>query len=103
MFQKIANFGFALKNLPKNMYYTYIINNDQLPDLIHDHVILVVHLVPQDDCNCFQNSDIWVCLENCPINTYHMQIIKIYQLPDLIHDHVDLDVHLDPQGGLESL
>ena len=26
----------------------YIIKNDQLPDLIHDHVDLDVHLDPQD-------------------------------------------------------
>ena len=32
---KIAKFGVVLKNLPKNMYHTYILNNDQLPDLIH--------------------------------------------------------------------
>ena len=31
---KIAKFGFALKNWPKNQ------KKYQLPDLIHDHVIL---------------------------------------------------------------
>ena len=45
------------------MYRTYILKNYQLPDLIHDHVIFVVHPVPQDDCKCFQNSENWVCLE----------------------------------------
>ena len=45
---KIVKFGFALKNWPKNMYHMYILKYDQLPDLIHDHVILEVHLVPQD-------------------------------------------------------
>ena len=43
---KIAKFGFALKIWPKNMYHMY--TNDELPDLIHGHVILEVHLVPQD-------------------------------------------------------
>ena len=28
----------------------YVLKNDQLPDLIHDNVILEVHLVPQDGC-----------------------------------------------------
>ena len=27
------------------------------------HVILEVQLVPQEGCECFQNSEIWVCLE----------------------------------------
>ena len=44
------------------MYHTYILKYDQLPDLIHDHVIREVHLVPQDGCKCFQNSEIRVCL-----------------------------------------
>ena len=43
---KIVKFGFALKNLSKNMYHMYILKYDQLPDLIHDHVILEVLLVP---------------------------------------------------------
>ena len=47
---KISKFGYALKNWPKNMCHLYILKNDQLPDLIHDHVILKVHLVPQDSC-----------------------------------------------------
>ena len=45
---KISKFGFALKNGPKNMYHMYILKNYQLPDLIHDHVDLDVHLDPQD-------------------------------------------------------
>ena len=60
---KISKFGVALKNWPKNMYHMYILKNDELPDLIHDHVILEVHLVPQDESTCFQNSEILVCLE----------------------------------------
>ena len=49
---KISKFGFALENWPKNMYHMYILKNYQLLDLIHDHVFLEVHLVPQDDCKC---------------------------------------------------
>ena len=60
---KLAKFGFALTNWPKNMYHVYILKYDQLPDLIHDHVILEVHLVPQDACKCFQNNEIRVCRE----------------------------------------
>ena len=60
---KIVKFGVALKNWPTNIYHMYILKYDQLPDLIHDHVILKVPLVPQDDCKCFQNSDIWVCFK----------------------------------------
>ena len=41
---KIAKFGVALKIDLKNTYYMQIIKFDQLPDLIHDHVILEVHL-----------------------------------------------------------
>ena len=36
----------------------YILKNYQLPDLIHGHVILEVHLVPQEDYFCFQNIKI---------------------------------------------
>ena len=79
------------------MYHMYILKSNQLPDLIHDYVILEVNLVPQDGCNYFQNSEIRVCLENWHINIYHMQLIKIDQLPDLIHDHVDLRVHLESE------
>ena len=45
------------------MYYMYILKYDQLPYLIHGHVILEVRFVPQDGCKCFQNSEIRVCLE----------------------------------------
>ena len=40
----------------------YLENNmvNQLPDLIHGHAILEVHLVPQDDC--FQNIKIRICI-----------------------------------------
>ena len=41
----------------------YILKYDQLPDLIHAHLILKVHLVLQDGCKCFKNSEILVCLE----------------------------------------
>ena len=41
----------------------YILKNGQLPDLIHDYVILEVHLAPQDGFKCFQNIEIWGCLE----------------------------------------
>ena len=41
----------------------YKLKNDQLPDLIHGHVILEVRLAPQDGCKCFQNSEIRVCLK----------------------------------------
>ena len=100
---KIANVGFVLKNLPKYMYHTYIIKNYQLPDLIHNHVILEVHLVPQDGCKCFQNSEILVCLDELTFKHISYADNNIDQLPGLIHDHIDLNVHLDPQDGLESL
>ena len=60
---KIAKLGFALKNWTKNMYHMYILINNHLPDLIPDHVILEVRLVPQDSCKFFQNSEIRICFE----------------------------------------
>ena len=45
------------------MYHMYLLRYDQLPDLIHDHVILEVNLVPQHDCKCLQNIKIRVYLE----------------------------------------
>ena len=59
---KFRKFGVALKNWPKTCIIC-ILKNHELPDLTHDHVILEVHLVPQDNCKCFQNNEIWVCLE----------------------------------------
>ena len=55
---KISKFGVALKNWPKNMYHMYLLKNDQLPDLIHDHVDLDVHLDPQDGLERLQNNKI---------------------------------------------
>ena len=81
----------------------YILKNGQLPDLIHDYVILEVYLAPQDGFSVSKISKFGVALKNWSKNMYHMCILKNYQLPDLIHDHVDLDVHLDPQDGLERL
>ena len=52
---KILKFGFTLKNWPKNMYHMFILKNDQLPDLIHDHVDLDVHLDPQDGLERLRN------------------------------------------------
>ena len=52
---KITKFGFALKNWPKNMYHMYMIKNYQHPDLIHDHVILNVHLDPQGGLERLKN------------------------------------------------
>ena len=77
-----------------------IIQNDQLPDLIHDHVILEVHPVPHGGCKCFQNKEILVCLEKCTYKHISYADNKKYQLPDLINGKVDLNVNLDPQDGL---
>ena len=44
---KIAKFGFALK-IDLKTCIICILKNDKPPDLIHDHIIFEVHLVPQD-------------------------------------------------------
>ena len=42
------------------MYHTYILKNDQLPDLIHDHVDVDVHLDPLDGLESLRNPKIWI-------------------------------------------
>ena len=42
------------------MYHMYILKNDQLPDLIHDHVDLDVHLDPQDGLERLRNHKIQI-------------------------------------------
>ena len=41
----------------------YILKNDQLPDLIHDHINLDVHLDPQDGLKRLQNNKIRISIE----------------------------------------
>ena len=46
----------------------YIIKNDQVTDLIHDHVDLAVHLAPQDGVERIQTHQTRILLENWAIN-----------------------------------
>ena len=45
------------------MYHIYILNNYQLPDLLHDHVDLGVHLDPHDSLERLRNHKIRIALE----------------------------------------
>ena len=49
-------------------YYMYILKNDRLPDLNHDHVDPIVHLDPQDGLERLQNYNIRIPIENWAIN-----------------------------------
>ena len=79
----------------------YFVKNDQLPALVHDHVILNVHLGPQHGFQHFQNHKIRFPLGK--LTKKHVPYVnsKNDQLPALVHDHVILNVHLGPQDGFQ--
>ena len=96
---KIVKFGFALKNLPKIMYHMYILNNDQLPDLVHDHVDLDVHLDPQDGLERLWNHKILIPHEKLGyLHVYRPGITRIEEVISCLDHWVPDDEVLLPPG-----
>ena len=97
---KMLKFGFALKNWPKNMYHINILKNYQLPDLIHDHVDLDVHLDPQDGLKFLRIHKIQIPHKN--LDYLHVHCPSITRIEDklfLAGDHeVPNDQVLLPPG-----
>ena len=79
---KLAKFGFALKNWPKNMYHMYILKYYQFPDLVHDHVDLDVHLDPQDGLKHPRNHKIRKPHEK--LGYYHVYCPSITRIEEVI-------------------
>ena len=82
------------------MYHMYILKNYQLPDLIHDHVDLDVHLDPQDGLERLRNHKIRIPHEKLGyLHVYCPGITRIEDKLFLAGDHgVPDDEVLLPPG-----